>query len=300
MGDDLGQNWAVDDDVPVDMASDDDDVDIWNDTPRQQEQLAVDQAPVVLVPDASKKRPLPTGLAAAANSAAANSAAANSAAATNRARKPKKRKHSRGARGEQKDMDLSTPSKVSEYIYGTYAAIMEGKLSILEMQDSRPNPNQFHATDSLLHENILQLVQRCITNWEPTLKKAFSSKPSSSTTVLVVSGSSNRACALIKQLSKLKLPCAKLFSRHMKPDQQRDALKKTAFPVGVGTPNRVLKLLDLGYLKLTKTTLVVFDCTVDVKGYNMFTQADTKGDCAVLLQRHLLNNDRLQYVCLTA
>ena len=290
MGDDLGQNWAVDDDVPVDMASDDDDVDIWNDTPRQQEQLAVDQAPVVLVPDASKKRPLPTGLAAAANSAAA----------TNRASKPKKRKHSRGARGEQKDMDLSTPSKVSEYIYGTYAAIMEGKLSILEMQDSRPNPNQFHATDSLLHENILQLVQRCITNWEPTLKKAFSSKPSSSTTVLVVSGSSNRACALIKQLSKLKLPCAKLFSRHMKPDQQRDALKKTAFPVGVGTPNRVLKLLDLGYLKLTKTTLVVFDCTVDVKGYNMFTQADTKGDCAVLLQRHLLNNDRLQYVCLTA
>jgi hypothetical protein len=290
MGDDLGQNWAVDDDVPVDMANDDDDVDIWNDTPRQQEQLAVDQAPVVLVPDASKKRPLPTGLAAAANSAAA----------TNRASKPKKRKHSRGARGEQKDMDLSTPSKVSEYIYGTYAAIMEGKLSILEMQDSRPNPNQFHATDSLLHENILQLVQRCITNWEPTLKKAFSSKPSSSTTVLVVSGSSNRACALIKQLSKLKLPCAKLFSRHMKPDQQRDALKKTAFPVGVGTPNRVLKLLDLGYLKLTKTTLVVFDCTVDVKGYNMFTQADTKGDCAVLLQRHLLNNDRLQYVCLTA
>ena len=290
MGDDLGQNWAVDDDVPVDMASDDDDVDIWNDTPRQQEQLAVDQAPVVLVPDASKKRPLPTGLAAAANSAAA----------TNRASKPKKRKHSRGARGEQKDMDLSTPSKVSEYIYGTYAAIMEGKLSILEMQDSRPNPNQFHATDSLLHENILQLVQRCITNWEPTLKKAFSSKPSSSTTVLVVSGSSNRACALIKQLSKLKLPCAKLFSRHMKPDQQRDALKKTAFPVGVGTPNRVLKLLDLGYLKLAKTTLVVFDCTVDVKGYNMFTQADTKGDCAVLLQRHLLNNDRLQYVCLTA
>jgi hypothetical protein len=272
------------------MANDDDDVDIWNDTPRQQEQLAVDQAPVVLVPDASKKRPLPTGLAAAANSAAA----------TNRASKPKKRKHSRGARGEQKDMDLSTPSKVSEYIYGTYAAIMEGKLSILEMQDSRPNPNQFHATDSLLHENILQLVQRCITNWEPTLKKAFSSKPSSSTTVLVVSGSSNRACALIKQLSKLKLPCAKLFSRHMKPDQQRDALKKTAFPVGVGTPNRVLKLLDLGYLKLTKTTLVVFDCTVDVKGYNMFTQADTKGDCAVLLQRHLLNNDRLQYVCLTA
>ena len=290
MGDDLGQNWAVDDDVPVDMANDDDDVDIWNDTPRQQEQLAVDQAPVVLVPDASKKRPLPTGLAAAANSAAA----------TNRASKPKKRKHSRGARGEQKDMDLSTPSKVSEYIYGTYAAIMEGKLSILEMQDSRPNPNQFHATDSLLHENILQLVQRCITNWEPTLKKAFSSKPSSSTTVLVVSGSSNRACALIKQLSKLKLPCAKLFSRHMKPDQQRDALRKTAFPVGVGTPNRVLKLLDLGYLKLAKTTLVVFDCTVDVKGYNMFTQADTKGDCAVLLQRHLLNNDRLQYVCLTA
>lgn len=290
MGDDLGQNWAVDDNVPVDMASDDNGADIWDGTPKQQEQLAVDQAPVVLVPDASKKRPLPTGLAAAANAAAA----------TNRASKPKKRKHSRGARGEQKDVDLSTPSKVSEYIYGAYAAIMEGKLSILEMQDSRPNPNQFHSTDSLLNENILQVVQRCITNWEPTLKKAFSSKPSSSTTVLVVSGSSNRACALIKQLSKLKLPCAKLFSRHMKPDQQRDALKKTAFPVGVGTPNRVLKLLDLGYLKLTKTTLVVFDCTVDVKGYNMFTQADTKGDCAVLLQRHLLSNDRLQYVCLTA
>ena len=171
---------------------------------------------------------------------------------------------------------------------------------MLEMMDSRPNVGQFHSTDALLQENASQLVQRCITNWESSLKKVFAGKPTSSPTVLVVTGSSNRACALIKQLSTLKLPIAKLFSRHMKVDQQKDAMKKTAFPIGVGTPNRVLKLLDLGYIKLSKTTLVIFDVSVDVKGYHLFSQADTKGDSAVLLQRHLLNNDELQFACLTA
>jgi protein CMS1 len=262
MGDNLEQNWAVDD--------------IWKDDaepiePVKQETL-------------SKKRPVPVDRASAPS-------------LSKLASKPKKRKHSRGARGEQKIKDLSTPSKVLDYVFGCYTEIMEGKLSTLEMRDQQPSVNQFHSTNT--NDSITHIVQTCFPNWESRLKTIFSKKSNSSPTVVVVAGSSNRACALIKELSKLKLPCAKLFSRHMKPDQQRDALKKTAYPLGVGTPNRILKLLDLGYMNLNKTTLIVFDVSTDVKGYSLFTQKETKFDAAVLMQRHLWNLD-LQYACLTA
>ena len=99
---------------------------------------------------------------------------------------------------------------------------------------------------------------------------------------------------LLQQLSFLKLPVAKLFAKHMSVGDQVDLLngdggggkgKKSGrcFPIGVGTPGRLLTLLrhgreangKPGALRLDHTELIVIDCHEDSKGFNVTTLKDT-------------------------
>ena len=57
----------------------------------------------------------------------------------------------------------------------------------------------------------------------------------------------------------LKCKIAKLFAKHFKVQDQVDLLSKQYFPVAVGTPNRLSKLVELGALSLSR---------VKVRAYN--------------------------------
>lgn len=75
--------------------------------------------------------------------------------------------------------------------------------------------------------------------------------------IVIVCASANRAVDIIKSVSKgLKCKVAKLFSRHVKIQEQIDILKKH-HPIAVGTPNRLHKLIELGALSLTQTKLIL-------------------------------------------
>ena len=50
----------------------------------------------------------------------------------------------------------------------------------------------------------------------------------------------------------LKCKIAKLFAKHFKVQDQIDLLSKQYFPVAVGTPNRLSKLIELGALSLSR------------------------------------------------
>ena len=52
-------------------------------------------------------------------------------------------------------------------------------------------------------------------------------------------------------MSGLKCKIAKLFAKHFKVQDQIDLLSKQYFPVAVGTPNRLSKLVELGALSLS-------------------------------------------------
>lgn len=60
----------------------------------------------------------------------------------------------------------------------------------------------------------------------------------------------------------LKCKIAKLFAKHFKVQEQIELLSKQYFPVAVGTPNRLSKLVELGALSLSrvkvKTGLFLF------------------------------------------
>lgn len=56
----------------------------------------------------------------------------------------------------------------------------------------------------------------------------------------------------------LKCKIAKLFAKHFKVQDQIDLLSKQYFPVAVGTPNRLAKLVELGALSLCRVKVFRF------------------------------------------
>jgi hypothetical protein len=65
--------------------------------------------------------------------------------------------------------------------------------------------------------------------------------------VLIVCSSALRCLEVIRELKSIpNLKVAKLFSKHMKITEQIEALKKTSYLVGVGTPNRLVKIFESG------------------------------------------------------
>lgn len=69
---------------------------------------------------------------------------------------------------------------------------------------------------------------------------------------LVVAGAGLRAADLTRALRKFQTKesmVAKLFAKHIKLKEAIDTVKKTRMGVGVGTPQRIIDLLDDGELK---------------------------------------------------
>jgi len=58
---------------------------------------------------------------------------------------------------------------------------------------------------------------------------------------------------------------------------------KSDFPLAIGTPNRLCKLIEVGALSLSKTKVVLIDMKKNVKGSNILTMPDVKKDFYELL-----------------
>lgn len=80
--------------------------------------------------------------------------------------------------------------------------------------------------------------------------------------VLIVCSSALRTLEIIKDLKQTRnLAVAKLFARHLKLPEQLEMLKSQTWHVGVGTPDRILKLLthETEPIKLSKLEMLIID-----------------------------------------
>ncbi|KAJ1734318.1 hypothetical protein LPJ61_001139 [Coemansia biformis] len=107
--------------------------------------------------------------------------------------------------------------------------------------------------------------------------------------VLVICSSALRAVELVRRLRPVsRRPVAKLFSRHIKVDEQKQLLRGTAMDVAVGTPNRIRRLLGDGDLKVNRLRLVVVDCWQDSKMRVVLDMDDTRDDLFTIWRELLL------------
>ncbi|EXC14240.1 hypothetical protein L484_021737 [Morus notabilis] len=90
--------------------------------------------------------------------------------------------------------------------------------------------------------------------------------------ILIISSSAMRSIELLRGLQSLtkECPAVKLFSKHMKVEDQVSLLKNRV-NIASGTPSRIKKLIDIEALGLSRLAAIVLDVRPDVKGYSLFT-----------------------------
>lgn len=103
--------------------------------------------------------------------------------------------------------------------------------------------------------------------------------------ILIICASAARATEIIKSISAKLIKCkiAKLFAKHFKVVEQIEMLSKEYFPIAVGTPNRLNKLIEVGALHLDRLKLVLIDYTPDVKNFTALTLPEVNEDSYTLL-----------------
>ncbi|XP_023639828.1 protein CMSS1 isoform X2 [Capsella rubella] len=115
----------------------------------------------------------------------------------------------------------------------------------------------------------------CGSSWRETLCEGESLEGNvdpGNPSVLVICSSALRSLELLRGLHSLtkQCPAVKLFSKHLKVEEQVALLKKRV-NIGSGTPSRIKKLIDIEALGLSRLDMIVLDMHTDVKGFSLFT-----------------------------
>ena len=111
---------------------------------------------------------------------------------------------------------------------------------------------------------------------------------------IIICPSALRCTQVIANLSnKYKCRIAKLFAKHMKVEEQIDALKKS-YPLAVGTPSRINRLIELGALSITQCTTIILDITPDIKKIHLLNSHETQKDVYSFIETSVLSE--LQHI----
>ncbi|PVU92071.1 hypothetical protein BB559_003849 [Furculomyces boomerangus] len=129
-------------------------------------------------------------------------------------------------------------------------------------------------------------------NWQinKIKKSARKTIPNGDPQILVICSSAIRAVDVNRGIKSAdgKIVVGKLFSKHMKAGEQEEYLKTTQIDVAVGTPNRLLKLIENKALVIdNRLKLVVLDCFVDNKKRTVLDMNETMADLSNLWKNYL-------------
>ena len=129
--------------------------------------------------------------------------------------------------------------------------------------------------------SLTRFIRFLVPDWKKSFKMTKKQKAQCDTPspkVVIVCISAKRCVELLKHLVEFKSSVGKLFSKHMNVKEQHDVLSRECPPIAVGTPNRLRKMLSLGYLELDRTTHIIIDMKVDSKDYHILNLKDTQVD----------------------
>ena len=121
----------------------------------------------------------------------------------------------------------------------------------------------------------------------PKLEVAPEEKGSPHT--LVIAGAGLRAADLTRALRKFQTKegmVAKLFAKHIKIKEAIETVQKTRISIGVGTPQRIMDLLDDGALKIGSLERIVVDAShIDQKKRGILDMKEIEMPLVQLLTR---------------
>ncbi|XP_038048064.1 protein CMSS1-like [Patiria miniata] len=168
------------------------------------------------------------------------------------------------------------------------------KLSPIELEDLQLNESHFLSpNDASLP--LSSYLESAVPNWNRDIE-AKRPKDTKTCLLLVVTASARRAVDLNREAVAFKgkqCVSAKLFSKHMKIQDQITFLTKNRTQFAVGTPNRLAALLQQDALNLTGTRYVILDWNWrDVKYKRMCDIPELKTDLFKLFEKYVIPQAR--------
>ncbi|XWS09307.1 hypothetical protein CRYUN_Cryun40dG0074300 [Craigia yunnanensis] len=180
--------------------------------------------------------------------------------------------------------ETASPSQQLSYFLGQFQSANGVQLSSLDLESIK---------DSCILDVSQELGQDVI-RLEKHIKEAFGAKwkeelcegklieggiEAGSPAVLVVATSALRSIELLRGMRSLTKEChaVKLFSKHMKIDEQVSLLKNRV-NIASGTPNRIKKLIDIEALGLSRLSVILLDIHTDVKSYSLLTLTQVRDE----------------------
>ncbi|KUL83936.1 hypothetical protein ZTR_06834 [Talaromyces verruculosus] len=186
-------------------------------------------------------------------------------------------------------------SKMNEQILADYflqkAKAHNKDLTAVELSDMSVPVQAFKDTTSF--EQVRKLAQL------PDYLKAYSpekgarlgsaSEEKGSPHTLVIASAGLRAADLVRALRSFQnkdAAVAKLFAKHIKIEEAKQFLERSRVSIGVGTPQRIIDLLESGTLKSEKLERIVIDGShIDQKKRGIFDMKEVYAPLLKLLTR---------------
>lgn len=221
-----------------------------------------------------------------------------------------KKKKKKNKNIQQKEDKYKNAFEEVDVLWSYFEEELEKNLSSIEIGDLKPDRDDWFAYETnkkTNHQNIEEFslyLQNVIPSWEKQKMKLTKKDVKASPLLLIVTSSAVRAVELLRNTSKFrgeKCHCSKLFAKHMKVNEQIEKLEKNIIHLGVGTPNRILKLIETEGLKLDHLKYLIVDWSwTDVKKRSIYTMPDVKNDFMKLFQTYFLAKckvDKLKVGC---
>ncbi|OIT38223.1 PREDICTED: protein CMSS1 [Nicotiana attenuata] len=177
---------------------------------------------------------------------------------------------------ENSMVSFPTAAEQLKYFHEQYQSANRVQLSSLELESFTEtcmlelNPDQAQSSSPLADHMKVAFGP----SWKGSLcEKELDGKiDPGHPSLLVISLSALRSLDLLRELRPLTSECraAKLFSKHMKVEEQASSLKNRV-NIASGTPSRIKKLIDMEVLGLSRLAVIVLDMKADAKGYSLLT-----------------------------
>ncbi|XP_073229504.1 uncharacterized protein C3orf26 homolog [Porites lutea] len=181
-------------------------------------------------------------------------------------------------------------SKAGDVLWRSFCDSTAGSLSTLELEDIMIDSSCCLLDDST-HTGVLAEVipylSKVIPHWSGNVAKLDRRGDKGAPILLVLSSAATRAVDLNRSAAEFKGNCktVKLFAKHMKMSEQESFLDSHVVHFGIGTPSRILKLLQNGTLKTSRLKYVILDWTWrDQKLRRMIDIPEVRGELINLLK----------------
>ncbi|KAJ4386754.1 Protein cms1 [Gnomoniopsis smithogilvyi] len=224
--------------------------------------------------------------------------------AAQKKQKPKQKKNPKSSDDQDAllDLDLGVNtifSRMDPDLLADYVAASTKRfgsdLSSVELSDLYVPAGAIRDTTSFaetrVKEKLPDFLESCVAGESEIEQKRLGSAPKEKGAphTIVVAGAGLRAADLVRAARKFQKKdnvVAKLFAKHFKVSEQVEFLKKNRTGIAIGTPARLINLLDCGALSVQHLKRIVIDAShIDQKKRGIMDMKDTMMPLAKWLSR---------------